>query len=217
MGATPAWLASVEAVLNRELAASPKARALAAGLEGRSLSITASEIMTVRTTVVFGRLMLASDAARPSGPDAATSAGQSPGADARIEGSPFALLALFNQSAANPSASRAVQIRGDAEVASRFQTLFRALKPDLEELAAQRLGDLPAHTLARLSRSALGWAREAIQTGRRNVAEYLVEESRDLVNRTELDEFLRGVDQARESADRIEARLSLLERRRVAS
>jgi len=110
-----------------------------------------------------------------------------------------------------------VLIRGDAEVASRFQPLFKALKPDLEELAAQRLGDLPAHTLARLSRSALGWAREAIQTGRRNVAEYLVEESRDLVNRTELDEFLRGVDQARESADRIEARLSLLERRRVAS
>jgi len=96
VGATPAWLASLEAVLNRELAASPKARALAAGLEGLSLSITAIEIMTVRTTVVFGRLMLASDAARPSGPDVATSTRQSPGTDALIEGSPFALLALFN-------------------------------------------------------------------------------------------------------------------------
>lgn len=219
-------------MMNRELAQSPKAMALAAGLEGRSLNITASGITSLRAAIMRGRLMLASDPAIASGPEDPTPAGSSPAgpspagpspagpspaADARIEGSPLALLALFKQSTATPSASRRVQIRGDAEVASRFQSLFKALKPDLEELAARHLGDLPAHNLARLSRSALGWAREAIHAGRRNVAEYLVEESRDLVNRTELDEFLRGVDQVRESADRIEARLLLLERRRVAS
>jgi ubiquinone biosynthesis protein UbiJ len=41
----------------------------------------------------------------------------------------------------------------------------------------------------------------------------LQEEGRDLVNRTELDEFLRGVDEVRETTDRIEARLGHLERR----
>ena len=46
-----------------------------------------------------------------------------------------------------------------------------------------------------------------------NIAEYLQEESRDLVNKTELEEFLRGVDELRETADRIEARLGHLERR----
>jgi len=45
------------------------------------------------------------------------------------------------------------------------------------------------------------------------IAEYLQEEGRDLVNKTELEEFLRGVDELRETADRIEARLGRLEQR----
>ena len=39
------------------------------------------------------------------------------------------------------------------------------------------------------------------------------EESRDLVNRPELEEFLLGVDQLREMADRVEVRLARLEQR----
>ena len=46
-----------------------------------------------------------------------------------------------------------------------------------------------------------------------NIAEYLQEEGRDLVNRTELEEFLHGVDQLRETGDRVEARLGRLEAR----
>ena len=58
-------------------------------------------------------------------------------------------------------------------------------------------------------------SRGAARAGRRfgeNIAEYLQEESRDLVNKTELEEFLRGVDELREASDRIEARLRRLER-----
>jgi ubiquinone biosynthesis protein UbiJ len=64
-----------------------------------------------------------------------------------------------------------------------------------------------------LARDALTWARRAGRAARDNIAEYLEEEGRDLVNRTELEEFLRGVDGAREAADRIEARLARLEAR----
>ena len=46
-----------------------------------------------------------------------------------------------------------------------------------------------------------------------NIAEYLQEEGRDLVNRTELEEFLPGVDELRDTADRVEARLGRLEAR----
>ena len=56
-------------------------------------------------------------------------------------------------------------------------------------------------------------AKQVRHTAGANVAEYLQEESRDLVNRTELDEFLRGVDTLRETADRIAVRLSALEQR----
>jgi ubiquinone biosynthesis protein UbiJ len=46
-----------------------------------------------------------------------------------------------------------------------------------------------------------------------NIAEYLQEEGRDVVNRTELEEFLRGVDELRDTAERVGARLVRLEAR----
>jgi len=52
------------------------------------------------------------------------------------------------------------------------------------------------------------------RTAGENIAEYLQEEGRDLVTRTEMEEFLRGVDGVRESIDRIEARLIRIEQRR---
>jgi ubiquinone biosynthesis protein UbiJ len=59
----------------------------------------------------------------------------------------------------------------------------------------------------------VAWARKVQRTVGENVAEYLQEESRDLVNKPELEEFLRGVDALRETADRVEARLVRLEQR----
>ena len=59
----------------------------------------------------------------------------------------------------------------------------------------------------------VAWARKARRTAGENVAEYLQEESRDLVSKPELDEFLQGVDALRETADRVEARLARLEQR----
>jgi ubiquinone biosynthesis protein UbiJ len=41
----------------------------------------------------------------------------------------------------------------------------------------------------------------------------LQEESRDLVNKPELEEFLHGVDTLRETADRVDARIARLEQR----
>jgi ubiquinone biosynthesis protein UbiJ len=57
------------------------------------------------------------------------------------------------------------------------------------------------------------WARRARRTAGENIAEYLQEEGRDLVTKTEMEEFLRGVDGVRESIDRIEARLIRIEQR----
>jgi ubiquinone biosynthesis protein UbiJ len=61
------------------------------------------------------------------------------------------------------------------------------------------------------------WARRARRTAGENIAEYLQEEGRDLVTKTEMEEFLRGVDGVRESIDRIEARLIRIEQRAARS
>src|ERR1700686_4179031 len=58
MPATPAWLASVEAMLNRGIGASAQAAALARRLEGTSLQVDIEGFSRVRAAAVGGRLAL---------------------------------------------------------------------------------------------------------------------------------------------------------------
>ena len=214
MPSTPAWLASAEAVLNRNIAASSEAKALARRLENTSLQVNVDGFTRVRAACLGGRLALlaADDASGESTPGESTPGAASP-PDAVIAGSPPALLQMFK--AAGPSAQTrsSVQIRGDAEIANLYRELFAAARPDLEEELSRWVGDLPARHLSQLALSVRTWARRARRTAGENIAEYLQEEGRDLVTKTEMEEFLRGVDGIRDGVDRIEARLKGLEQR----
>jgi ubiquinone biosynthesis accessory factor UbiJ len=103
-------------------------------------------------------------------------------------------------------------INGDAEIAEGFQELLRAARPELEEELSRHIGDVAAHQVGNVIRGVTGWGRNAAATFAANVGEYLQEEGRDLVTRTEMDEFLREVDEQRETADRLEARVARLAR-----
>jgi ubiquinone biosynthesis protein UbiJ len=199
MPATAAWLASVEALLNRCIDSSAQAAALARRLQGTSLQIDIDGITRIRASAHQGRLaLLAAD-------DSA--------ADASISGSLPALLQLLKGGANREPGRPAAQILGDAEIANRYRELFVLARPDPEEELSRWIGDFPARRLSQLAERALERARHARRTAGENIAEYLQEEGRDLVNKTELEEFLRGVDELRETADRIEARLGRLEAR----
>jgi len=210
MPATPAWLASAEAVLNRNIAASTPAQASLKRLEGTSLQVDVEGITRVRAVCRAGRLALL--------------AGDDSPADAVISGSAPALLQLFRngspaqtgftaQSGSAAQARSSVQIRGDAEIANLYRDLFAAARPDLEEELSRWVGDMPARHLSQLAKSVRTWARRARRTAGENIAEYLQEEGRDLITRTEMEEFLRGVDGVRDGVDRIEARLRGIEQR----
>jgi len=222
MPATPAWLASLEALLNRRIAESPRAQAVAARLHGASLRLDIEHLRAVRATVHDGHLLL-------------EAAGETP-ADVTIVGGAGALIELAlrfgglsggESAAAAPASGRTgrsaqgtgggVRIVGDAEVAARFRELLREARPDPEEEIARLIGDTPAHALARLARAGLGWAERTRQALGADLAEYLTEERRVLVTRAELEEFLLEVDRVRESYDRLEARLAYLEARRSGS
>jgi ubiquinone biosynthesis protein UbiJ len=209
MPATAPWLASAEAVFNRNIAASTQAAALALRLEGTSLQINVEGITRVRAAVFGGRLALLTG--EDDALDVATSSATS--ADAVICGSPPALLQLLRGAGPSLQSRSSVQIRGDAEIANLYRELFAAARPDLEEELSRWIGDMPARHLSQLAKSVRTWARRARRTAGENIAEYLQEEGRDLISKTELEEFLRGVDKVRESADRIEARLNSLEQR----
>ena len=206
MPATAAWLASAEAVLNRGIDASAQAAALTRRLDGTSLQIDIEGITRIRAAASGGRLaLLAGETASAT-------------ADATISGPPAALLRLLKSgTSAAPgkriAAGRPAQVRGDAEIANLYRELFILARPDPEEELSRWTGDFAARHLSRLAERVLILARRARHTAGANIAEYLQEEGRDLVNKTELEEFLRGVDALRETADRVEARLVRIERR----
>ena len=58
MAATPAWLAAVEALLNRGVHASMQATALARRLDGTSLLLNIEGMASIRISMVRGRLSL---------------------------------------------------------------------------------------------------------------------------------------------------------------
>lgn len=204
MPPTPAWLAAVESVLNRGIERSQKAGTLAHRLDRTALGVHVEGVARIRIAVCGGRLAL-SAVGRAAENDA----------DATIGGSPFALLELL-RAGAGPLADRgagAVRVSGNAEVAAHYRELFALARPDLEDELSRFIGDLPARRLSVAAQGALGWIGKLARTARENVAEYLQEESRDLVSAPEVDEFVRGVDALRDTAERVEARLARLERR----
>jgi ubiquinone biosynthesis accessory factor UbiJ len=199
MPATAAWLATAEAALNRSIGASARAEALAGRLQGTSLQVDVDGITRVRVSAHHGRLALL--------------AGGDSAADATISGSLPALLQLFKGGANRSAGKPGAEIRGDAEIADRYRELFMLARPDPEEELSRWIGDLPARRLWQLAERTREFARRTRRTIGENIAEYLQEEGRDLVNKTELEEFLRGVDALRETCDRVEARLGRLEAR----
>src|ERR1700689_286911 len=219
MPATPAWLASAEAVLNRNIAASTRAAALAKRLEGPSLQVDVDGIPPVPTPRLGGTSLQVDVDGIPRvrttcfGGRAALLAGDDSPADAVISGSAPALMQMFRAGAPGAQTRTSVPIRGDAEIANLYRDLFAAARPDLEEELSRWVGDMPARHLSLLAKSVRTWARRARRTAGENIAEYLQEEGRDLVTKTEMEEFLRGVDGVRESIDRIEARLIRIEQR----
>jgi ubiquinone biosynthesis protein UbiJ len=189
-------------MINRNINASAKARGLLARLEGTRLDLEVRGLLRLCTAAHTGHLSIMR-----------TEDGE---ANATISGSAGALLMLLRESGPKMSAAAAnsgVSIRGDAEVANLYKELLVSARPDLEEELSRFIGDMPARQLSRAAQGVIDWLKDARRTAGENIAEYLTEESRDLVSTTELEEFLASVDGVREAADRLEARLKVLEGR----
>ncbi|MGH8041807.1 MAG: ubiquinone biosynthesis accessory factor UbiJ [Rudaea sp.] len=106
-----------------------------------------------------------------------------------------------------------VEISGDAELARRVEKLLRDFRPDFEEAFAQTFGDVLGVPLFRTLQRAFVWGSESAQALAQDAAEFLREESRDLVAPAEMEQFLDDVDRLRERTDRLDARLQRSARR----
>jgi len=190
-------LRPAEAALNRGIEGSSTARAALARVAGRTLVVEMLDTrLAITVTAAENRLLLAGE----------TSAA----CDARIRGSFFSLLSMILGHEGEQRVGR-VAIEGDAEIAQQFRELLRLAVPDLEEELARQFGDVTAHQIGRVSRTAFDWGRKAIATFGQNMSEYLQEENRTVVPKVELEEFAGEVDKLREAADRLQARVKKLE------
>ncbi|HUG02814.1 MAG TPA: SCP2 sterol-binding domain-containing protein [Steroidobacteraceae bacterium] len=201
---TPDLLRPFASVLNRNIAASARARGLLAQVAGRSIEFRITST-PVRLRVVAGALGISIEAGGDMPPDAT------------IEGSPLMFARLATGDAMQSLRAGGAQISGDAEIAQVFQKLFAAARPDFEEELSRVTGDVAAHEIAGFARGALAFGRRARDTFAANMAEYLTEESRDLPTRIEVDEFLADVDRLREATGRLEARLAAIGKPRGAA
>jgi len=190
-------LRPLEALLNRAIADSATAAAIAAGLEGQVLGVTiAGTSLDFRLAVEQGQVALC--------------AGDAPAADATISGPPLALLGMLRGDPLEQARSGQIRIAGNTEVAEQFRALLLAAQPDLEEEAAKLVGDVLAHQLGRLARAGQAWFAEAAESLGRSVSEYLREERRSLPTRVEVERWAAAVDELRSDVDRAAARVERL-------
>lgn len=189
---------ALEAALNRALALDPDIRDALAALDGRSVDLQLeSPPLALRLTVAGGRLEVG-----PAG-------GDPPDLDLRTTlGGLLAQLPFLRRDEA-PAIGR-MRMSGDAELARRLQRLAARFDPDWQLPFVAVFGEMVGVQVAKAFAAALRQARGAGETLAQTTAEFLTEESRDLVPRAELDAFHEDVDALRDDVERLAARIARL-------
>ena len=190
--------ALLETALNRALGLDPQAQAALAALEGRRIGVQLRGAnLALAVAVHDGRLAVGPHWEQP--------------ADLNLHASPASLFAFaLRRGDDSPLPPGKVEISGDAELARRLEKLLRDFRPDVEEAFAKTFGDVLGVPLARAFLGAVAWTRDTAQALAQDSAEYLREESRDLIAPAEMEQFLDAVDGVRERADRLDARVQRL-------
>lgn len=195
---------ALEAALNRAVALDPDTRMALASMDGRRISLTLdSPPLALQIGVHDGYLQV--------GPPLRE-------ADLAVRGTVGGLLGqlpFFAASARGRPAGR-LHVSGDAELARRLQQLAAGFDPDWQQPLVAAFGEVLGVQLANAAAAALREARGMAEGLARSGAEYVTEESRDVVARAELAAFNDDVDALRDDVERIAARLGRLPRAEAA-
>lgn len=192
----------LEAALNRVLALDPEAPAQLARLDGRRIELALAAPALRLAVTVDGERLRVGPAGGESPPD--LSIGATLGALLRQ-------LPPLRGSEAAPVGK--LTIAGDAELAQRLQKLVAGFSPDFEAPFVAAFGEIAGHQIAKTLQAGFAQARRGAATFARDAAEFLTEESRDLVPKAELEHFYDEVDRERDRAERLAARMRRLAQR----
>lgn len=132
--------------------------------------------------------------------------------DTVLSGSPLAFAAMgLSNRPMNMIFAGEVEIHGNTAVGHAIQKLFARLDIDWEEQLSTVCGDVLAHKIGNLVRSAGSRGQESLQSARLTLGEYFTEETRDLPTRYECDALMSAIDTARADVDRLQARIERLQ------
>ena len=189
---------ALEAALNRALALDPETRDSLQALDGRRVLLRiASPPLAVQVRVAGDRLEVGP--ADEDEPDLAVRA---------TLGGLLSQLPFFKRDDAPPVGK--LRIEGDADLARRLQKLAQRFDPDWQQPFAAVFGDVIGVQIANAVAGGLRHARDAAGAFASNAAEFVTEESRDVVPRDELNAFHDDVDTLRDDVERIAARVARL-------
>ncbi len=197
---------ALEAALNRALALDPDTRAGLSALDGRSIALHLAEPPLAARILVAGERLEVGPVRSSDEPDLSVRS---------TLGAIFAQLPNLLGAARNEQAAPVGQLRieGDADLARRLQRLAERFDPDWQQPFTAVFGDIVGVQIANAVAGALRHARDAAGAFASNAADYLTEESRDLVPRAELDAFHDDVDALRDDVERAAARVARLRAR----
>lgn len=191
--------AGAEIALNRYLRLEPSVIEECATLAGRCMAFS---LPAARLTLVV-EFMHSGVRVMPESPQPA---------NVRVSGSSAALIAgLRHIAGSKPGVPAGLDIEGDAELLDRFRAMVTKVGFDPEEWLAPLLGGVAAHRLVGGLKKMFDWTQGNTRRVADHTAEYLREESYDLARGRDVGEWMNEVEDARESLDRLEARLRRLE------
>jgi len=180
----------IAAALNRLLEAEPWARERLAPFAGESVEFALPPFPALRLAIEPGGRV------RPAAREAA----------------PSLLVRLRSDAAAaflrgEDHFMRAIDVSGNAKLASEVLVLVRHLRWDVEEDLARVVGDAAAHRITGWIGAFAAWQRDAVARLADSTMDYVIEERRMLVPRGEFESHIAAVGRLRDALARLEQRL----------
>jgi len=190
---------ALESALNRALALDPDTLQALRPLDGRQVALTLdAPALALQVTVAGDRLVV--------GP---VDSNQEPDLAVRTTlGGLLGQLPFLRKDNVAPVGR--VRVSGDAELARRLQTLADRFDPDWQQPFVAVFGEIIGVQIANAARGALRQLRSVGGNLAQNAAEFVTEESRDVVGRAELNAFHDDVDALRDDVDRLQAKVDRL-------
>lgn len=191
---------ALEAALNRALALDPETRAALAPLSGKRVTLRLASPPLALQIGVDGERLAVGPVDERSEPDLAVRS---------TLGALIGQLPFLRRDDAAPAGK--LHVSGDADLARRLQRLAENFDPDWQQPFAAVFGDVLGAQIAKAVAAALKQARAAAVGLAENAAEFVTEESRDVVSKAELNAFHDDVDRLRDGTDRVAARIARLQ------